>query len=359
MVKVVKNFVKVNQYTRPGLKMSGVKGIVMHWTATPGASALNERNYFNGTCIADKRYASSHYFVDRKEAQLIIPENEVAYHAHDQNRCYVSFLKPNANTKAIGVEMCVEKNGQIHSETVQNAAELVADLCKRYGLSTDKIVRHYDVTNKSCPTPWVRDASQLATFRKKVDALLGNKTVSKTTSSTSQSSKSTGTILKKGSSGSKVKALQKRLIAAGFSLPKYGADGSYGNETVQAVKALQKKAGIAVDGIYGPATEKALAAIEAKRKKPSSSGKKSSYPLPSGIYKVKSPLMKGTGVRQIQEALAALYFYPDKGAKNNGIDGYYGPKTANAVKRFQLMNGLSADGIYGPKTKAKIEALLN
>ncbi|WP_414558560.1 hypothetical protein [Bacillus swezeyi] len=55
MVKVVKNFVKVNQYTRPGLKLAGVKGIVMHWTATPGASALNERNYFNGTCIADKR----------------------------------------------------------------------------------------------------------------------------------------------------------------------------------------------------------------------------------------------------------------------------------------------------------------
>ncbi|TWL86373.1 peptidoglycan recognition protein family protein [Bacillus licheniformis] len=279
MVKVVKNYVKVNQYTRPGLKMSGVKGIVMHWTATPGASALNERNYFNGTCIADKRYASAHYFVDRKEAQHIIPENEVAYHAHDQNRCYVSFLKPNANTKSISVEMCVEKDGEIHSETVQNAAELVADLCKRYGLSTNKIVRHYDVTNKNCPAPWVSDSSQLTAFRKKVDSLLGKKTVSKTTPD------------KKSSSSSK--------------------------------KQTSKK-----------------------------------YTLPSGIYKVKSPLMKGTAVRQIQEALAAVYYYPDKGAKNNGIDGYYGPKTANAVKRFQLMHGLSADGIYGPKTKAKIEALL-
>ncbi len=350
---------KVNQYTRPGLKLSGVKGIVMHWTTTPGASALNERDYFNGTCIAAERYASAHYFVDRKEAQLIIPENEVAYHAHENNGCYVSFLKPNANKTAIGVEMCVEKNGKIHSETVQNAAELVADLCKRYGLSTDRIVRHYDVTGKNCPAPWVSDSSQLTAFRKKVDSLLENKNVSNSTASTSQSSKSTGTILKKGSSGSQVKALQKRLIAAGFSLSKYGADGSYGDETVQAVKALQKKAGIAVDGIYGPATEKALAVIEAKKKKPSSSGKRSSYPLPSGIYKVKSPLMKGTAVRQIQEALAALYFYPDKRAKNNGIDGYYGPKTANAVKRFQLMHGLSADGIYGPKTKAKLKDLLN
>lgn len=172
MVKVVKNYVKVNQYTRPGLKLAGVKGIVMHWTATPGASALNERNYFNGTCIADKRYASAHYFVDRKEAQHIIPENEVAYHAHDQNRCYVSFLKPNANTKSISVEMCVEKDGKIHSQTIQNAAELVADLCKRYGLSTNKIVRHYDVTNKNCPAPWVSDSSQLTAFRKKSIACL-------------------------------------------------------------------------------------------------------------------------------------------------------------------------------------------
>lgn len=66
-------------------------------------------------------------------------------------------------------------------------------------------------------------------------------------------------------------------------------------------------------------------------------------------------MRKGDDVRQIQRALAALYFYPDKGAKNNGIDGVYGPKTA---KRFQSVNGLTADGIYGPKTKAKIEAKL-
>ncbi|AIU80594.1 N-acetylmuramoyl-L-alanine amidase XlyA [Bacillus velezensis] len=87
-------------------------------------------------------------------------------------------------------------------------------------------------------------------------------------------------------------------------------------------------------------------------------GKKSSYTLPSGVFKVTSPLTKGTAVKQIQTALAALYYYPDKGAKNNGIDGYYGSKTANAVKRFQSMYGLTADGIYGPKTKTKLESLL-
>ncbi|MGG5773665.1 N-acetylmuramoyl-L-alanine amidase [Bacillus sp. X2(2017)] len=96
----------------------------------------------------------------------------------------------------------------------------------------------------------------------------------------------------------------------------------------------------------------------AKEKTTNSSNKKTSYALPSGIYKVTSPMRKGDDVRQIQKALATLYFYPDKGAKNNGIDGIYGPKTANAVKRFQSMYGLTQDGIYGPKTKERLEALL-
>lgn len=76
------------------------------------------------------------------------------------------------------------------------------------------------------------------------------------------------------------------------------------------------------------------------------------------MIKVTKPLTKGTNVKQVQNALSALYFYPDKGAKNHGADGVYGPKTANAVKRFQSVSGLTADGIYGPKTKAKIEEKL-
>lgn len=91
--------------------------------------------------------------------------------------------------------------------------------------------------------------------------------------------------------------------------------------------------------------------------KPKSASKKT-YNLPSGILKVTKPLTKGSGVKAVQEALAAAYYYPDKGAKNNGVDGYYGPKTADAVKRFQLMHGLAADGIYGPKTKTALEKAL-
>lgn len=42
----------------------------------------------------------------------------------------------------------------------------------------------------------------------------------------------------------------------------------------------------------------------------------------------------------------------------DGIDGFYVPKTTNAVKRFQLMHRFSSDGIYEPQKKVKLESLL-
>ena len=64
--------------------------------------------------------------------------------------------------------------------------------------------------------------------------------------------------LKKGSKGEAVKKLQQRLLDLGYKLPKYGADGDYGNETVAAVKAFQKDWGLKQDGIAGPETQKLL-----------------------------------------------------------------------------------------------------
>lgn len=118
--------------------------------------------------------------------------------------------------------------------------------------------------------------------------------------------------------------------------------------------------GIATAHTSKKATAKPVKATLVKNtsSKPKESKPKKSFNLPFDIIKVTKPLTKGTGVKALQEALAAVYYYPDKAAKNNGVDGYYGPKTADAFRRFQLMNGLSADGIYGSKTKAKLEALL-
>lgn len=67
-------------------------------------------------------------------------------------------------------------------------------------------------------------------------------------------------LLQRGSSGSAVTALQRDLMSLGYAMPQYGADGSFGAETEQAVRAFQRAAGIGVDGIAGPQTLSAIAA---------------------------------------------------------------------------------------------------
>ncbi|TYR81124.1 LysM peptidoglycan-binding domain-containing protein [Priestia megaterium] len=88
-------------------------------------------------------------------------------------------------------------------------------------------------------------------------------------------------------------------------------------------------------------------------KKPQSSYR---YPLPSGVLKKGA---RGDSVRQLQKALAAVHFYPNKNAKNNGVDGIYGNDTADAVRRFQRVYVPGqVDGVYGTNTKKKLQAVL-
>ncbi|MHA7743871.1 peptidoglycan-binding protein [Priestia aryabhattai] len=75
------------------------------------------------------------------------------------------------------------------------------------------------------------------------------------------------------------------------------------------------------------------------------------YPLPSGILKTGST--DKTGIKQLQNALNAVYF------KCGTADGIYGAKTKDAVTRFQKVYlPYEVDSIYGPGTKSKLQAVL-
>jgi N-acetylmuramoyl-L-alanine amidase len=172
MAEWIEDLIIKNKYSRPGIKNSGVKGIVDHWTATPGATDENEVDFFDGADGGGGRSASAHIFVDRDSARLDIPLDEVAYHAND-HACRVPSLMPNANFTAIGVEMCVEKDGTIHPETIARTVKVNAALCKMFNLDPAKnIFRHYDVTGKNCPAPWVANPALFEKFKKDVAAAL-------------------------------------------------------------------------------------------------------------------------------------------------------------------------------------------
>jgi peptidoglycan hydrolase-like protein with peptidoglycan-binding domain/tetratricopeptide (TPR) repeat protein len=126
-----------------------------------------------------------------------------------------------------------------------------------------------------------------------------------------------------------VRALQRRLANAGYAPGP--VDGRYGPRTEQAVSGLQAARGLGVDGIAGPLT---LAALR----------------TPSRVlYPGTGYAGRGSGrVRVLQRRLAKAGFAPGP------IDGRYGPRTEQAVTRFQTAHGLGADGIAGPQTLARL-----
>ncbi len=67
--------------------------------------------------------------------------------------------------------------------------------------------------------------------------------------------------MKKGDRGPDVQRLQKILIQLGYPLPKYGADGIFGDETLEAVNAFKKTVNLPQNGIVDTATM--LAVIDA------------------------------------------------------------------------------------------------
>jgi len=164
------DFIRINQYSRPGSSLTAVRKIILHYTANPGASASNHQRYFNN--LTD-RYASAHLFVDKIEAICIIPLNEVTYQANDGSYRGVEALKPNANFLSVGVEMCQEPDGSFHPDTVTRSVNVCADLCRKFGLSASDIVRHYDVTHKYCPGPYVDNPALFTAFKNRVSDVLG------------------------------------------------------------------------------------------------------------------------------------------------------------------------------------------
>lgn len=64
--------------------------------------------------------------------------------------------------------------------------------------------------------------------------------------------------IKRGSKGEAVKKLQALLMSHGYTLPRYGADGDFGNETENAVMVFQQAQGLTADGIVGKQTWAAL-----------------------------------------------------------------------------------------------------
>lgn len=141
-----------------------INWICLHFTSGNGDTAQNNADYF---AREGGLNASAHYFVDTERIVQSVKDSDTAWHCGRERGG--SYYNDCRNANSIGIEMCsVIRNGVyvIPDETVRNAAELVRYLMARHHVPVSRICRHYDVTHKECPEPWVRNPNQWENFKK-------------------------------------------------------------------------------------------------------------------------------------------------------------------------------------------------
>lgn len=141
-------------YSQIRRRASDIKYVVIHYTGNNGDTARNNLNYFHENKVS----ASAHFFVDEKETCCSVPWDNIAWHCgakkyiHDECR----------NANSIGIEICSRKdsNGEyyFHNNAVKLAAQLTAQQMKNYNIPIYNVVRHYDVTGKICPAPFMEES---------------------------------------------------------------------------------------------------------------------------------------------------------------------------------------------------------
>lgn len=144
-----------NEYSRPQIPLEDIGGIVIHYTANPGTTAQENRNYFEGLKDTGATYASSH-FVIGLEGEIIqcLPSSEISYASNFRNG------------DTLSIECChPDDSGQFTDATYQSLVQLTAWLCENFQVPADQVIRHYDVTGKECPKYFVDHPDAWEQFR--------------------------------------------------------------------------------------------------------------------------------------------------------------------------------------------------
>jgi N-acetylmuramoyl-L-alanine amidase len=190
-VNIQEHYLTPNIFSRPGTLLGKVRGIVVHWVANPGSSAIVNRNYFESLKNQPQatreqrnnaRYASAHFIVGLEgEVIQCLLETEMAYHvgANKYSPLALKRLSAYPNSCTLGIELCHPaeldeagnkiKNGALWRgeflpATLDAAISMIKELLERYSLGREDIYRHYDITGKDCPRYFVKNEGKWIDF---------------------------------------------------------------------------------------------------------------------------------------------------------------------------------------------------
>ena len=159
MINITKRLIPESKYSIKSPYTMTPELVVIHNTAND-ASAANEISYMT----TSNNLVSFHYAVDDLGAVQGIAENRSGWHAGDGNG--------SGNRKGIGIEICYSKSGgDRFVKAERNAAELTADILKRYSWDISRVKKHQDFSGKYCPhrtldLGWQRFLDMVSVFMK-------------------------------------------------------------------------------------------------------------------------------------------------------------------------------------------------
>ncbi len=153
--EMTEELLEVNEYSRPGEALGKVKKIFVHYTANPGTTAEQNRNYFQGLADSGETSASAHFVIGYEgEILQCIPLEEIGYAVAEHNYDSVS------------IECCYqEEDGHFTEATYESLLHLTAWLMEKYKLTTEDVLRHYDASGKLCPKYYVEHPEAWDTFK--------------------------------------------------------------------------------------------------------------------------------------------------------------------------------------------------
>ena len=152
-------------------------------------------------------------------------------------------------------------------------------------------------------------------------------------------------VLKKGSKGAEVQALQEALIELGFLTGK--ADGNFGDATEKAVIAFQQRNKYPDTGLMDANIQAFLYSGSPLNAKGTATKINTVSPAAGATMRLNNT---GEPVGQLQTMLQNLGYY------TGTITKRYDMATRAAVTAFQKKNGLKADGVAGAETRSLLES---
>lgn len=166
-----------------------------------------------------------------------------------------------------------------------------------------------------------------------------------------------GSPLRRGSTGTNVRILQKQLSRIARDYPSFGkptVTGTFDEATENSVKKFQKQFSLTADGVVGKPTWNKVSFIyvsvkdlaELTSEGETAEGTQSAGGWPGTVLRRGST---GSSVEQVQFWLSDLAQF-DSSLVRVTVDGSYGAATERAVRTFQQKQSLTADGVVGQRT---------